>query len=99
MQQIIFNADRTVLEKMIRDRSRTTQVSLSSQVWPPSLRRTCCVRCGKTLRLLEDGQLLLYEAGVEVRGQPGSPQLQLVRHLMSSQLGWARVRDDSGSAR
>ena len=75
LEQIIFNADRSASERMIRDRNRTTQVSLSSQFWPPSLRRTCCVGCG---RFLEDGQLLFsQEAGVEVRGEPGSPQLLL----------------------
>ena len=31
LQQIIFNADRSVLERMIRDQGRTTKVSLSSQ--------------------------------------------------------------------
>ena len=32
LQQIIFNADRTALERMIRDQGRTTKVPLSSQV-------------------------------------------------------------------
>ena len=33
LEQIIFNADRSAFERMIRDRSRTTQVSLSILQW------------------------------------------------------------------
>ena len=33
LQQIIFNADRSAFARMIRDRSRTTQVSLSILQW------------------------------------------------------------------
>ena len=33
LEQIIFNADRGAFERMIRDRSRTTQVSLSILQW------------------------------------------------------------------
>ena len=59
LQQIILNADRTIFERVIRDRSGTTQVSLSSQFWLPSLTRMCCGGCGRTLRFLEEEKLPL----------------------------------------
>ena len=31
LQHVSFNADSTIIERVIRDRSRTSQVSLSSQ--------------------------------------------------------------------